>query len=64
MPFPPLITYEDEEKYRKHFERIYCHEPVVTFDSIPVRFRKQDFYHAFYESIQGKDDTFSFKRAQ
>jgi len=36
----------------------------VTFDGIPVRFRKKDFYHIFYESKATRDDTFSQKRAQ
>ena len=64
MPYPPLVTYAAEDEYRKHFERVYCRGPVITFDGIPVRFRKQDFNHAFYESIQQNDDTFSIKRAQ
>lgn len=64
MPYPPLVTYSSEEEYRRHFERFYCHGPVLTFDGIAVRFRKRDFDHAFFESSQAKDDTFSMTRAK
>lgn len=64
MPYPPLVVYPTEDEYRLHFEKIYCKGPVDTFDAIPVRFKKQDFDHAFYESVVKKDDTFSTKRAQ
>jgi hypothetical protein len=64
MPYPPLVNYSLEEEYRRHFERVYCSGPVVTFDDIPVRFRKKDFDHAFFESRQAKDDTFSIIRAE
>jgi hypothetical protein len=36
----------------------------MTFDGIPVRFRKRDFYHAFFESKRAKDDSFSLTRAE
>lgn len=63
MPYPPLARYETEDQYRAHFERVYCTGKIVTFDGIPVRFKKNDFDHAFYESTLAKDDTFSRKRA-
>ncbi len=58
MPYPPLAHYESESQYRAHFEEIYCVENIMTFDGIPVRFKKRDFDHAFYESTAAKDDTF------
>ena len=64
MPYPPLIHYETEAQYRSHFERVYCLKEIVTFDGIAVRFKKNDFEHAFYESSSTKDDTFSHGRAQ
>lgn len=64
MPYPPLVYYKTEKEYRAHFERVYCKKSIVTFDGIPVRFKKVDFNHAFYESRQAKDDTFSLRRAQ
>jgi len=64
MPYPPLARYETEARYRTHFERVYCLGEIITFDGIPVRFKKNDFDHAFYESSSTKDDTFSHKRAQ
>jgi hypothetical protein len=51
------------QEYRRHFESVYCKGPVMTFDGIPVRFRKRDFDHAFFESMESQDDTFSQQRA-
>ncbi|MBW1717250.1 MAG: hypothetical protein JRJ77_15745 [Deltaproteobacteria bacterium] len=64
MPYPSLARYKTEAQYRAHFERVYCSRAIVTFDGIPVRFKKKDFDHAFYESTLSKDDAFSRKRAQ
>ncbi len=64
MPYPPLVSYQTIDEYRVHFERVYCQGPIVTFDGIPVRFRKDDFDHAFFESRRAKDDTFSPQRSQ
>ena len=64
MKYPPLLALNEENDYREHFYKIYCKEPIVAFDNIPVRFRKSDFDHAFYESEKSKDDTFSRKRAE
>jgi len=64
VPYPALVKYPSIDEYRKHFERVYCQGPVLTFDGIPVRFRKNTFGHAFFESRHSKDDTFSQKRAE
>ncbi len=64
MAYPPLVIYQDRDKYRKHFETIYCQGAIKTFDGFKIRFKKRDFDHAFYESINSKDDWFSIKRAQ
>lgn len=64
MSYPALVKYPSIVEYRQHFERVYCQGPVLTFDGIPVRFRKKTFDHAFYESKHFKDDTFSKKRAE
>ena len=64
MPYPPLVKYLSEQEYRQHFEDVYCKQPLLTFDGIPVRFRKSDFDHAFFESKNAKDDTFSMLRAE
>jgi len=64
MPYPPLVYYKTEFEYRTHFEQVYCRCKIMTFDGIPVAFKKDDFDHAFYESMAAKDDTFSQKRAQ
>lgn len=64
MPYPPLVNYNSIADYRKHFEKVYCKGPIITFDGIPVQFRKRDFNHAFYETVKTKDDTFSPVRAE
>jgi hypothetical protein len=64
MPYPPLVKYLSEQKYRQHFEDVYCKQPLLTFDGISVRFRKSNFDHAFFESKNAKDDTFSMIRAE
>ena len=60
MSYPPFVLLSTEDEYRSHFEAVYCRGPIVTFDGIEVRFRKEDFDHCFYEA----DDSFSRKRAE
>lgn len=64
MAYPCLVHYNTENAYREYFEATYCNSPIITFDGVSVRFRKRDFDHAFFESVRGKDDTFSTKRAE
>ena len=60
MIYPDLVIYVEESDYRQHFEQVYCNGPIITFDGISVRFQKNlNFSHAFFESVQVKDDTFS-----
>ena len=64
MPLPPLVHYVTEQDYRAHFEGAYCRGPITTFDGYRVRFRKDQFGHCFFESVNVKDDTFSRPRAE
>lgn len=64
MQYPPFVYYITIDEYRKHFKRVYCSGGIFTFDGIQVRFRVDDFNHAFYESVFLKDDTFSSIRAE
>jgi len=65
MPYPPLVLYSEENEYRIHYEQIYCKAPLICFDGISVRFRKEQFKHVFYESVNGgTDNLFSIKRAK
>ena len=66
MSVPPKVCYATEQEYRTHFEQVYCQGPLVTFDGIPVRFRKSDFDHCMFESSQRNrvKDTFSRERAE
>ena len=64
MALPPLVPYSTQAEYRTHFEKFYCRGPITTFDGIQVRFRKKQFDHCFFESVDTKDDTFSPQRAE
>ncbi len=68
MSLPPLLNLADENEYRNHFYKSYVQaSPVITFDSISVRFFKHNFAHSFYiESDRGSGikDQFSFQRAK
>ncbi len=66
MAYPPLVFFQDEQSYRAHFEAIYCLSPIITFDGISVRFRKDVFDHCFYMSTRrnGIKDSFSQPRAE
>lgn len=66
MSYPALVKYASEAEYQNHFERVYCKTPIATFDGIAVRFRKDMFQHAFYESSNrdGVKDVFSVKRSE
>ena len=66
MSFPPLVYYKTESEYFRHYEKIYCTGPILTFDGVPVWFRKSLFSHAFFESSHRDDrkDKFSETRAQ
>lgn len=66
MPSPPKVTYATESDYRSHFHRVYCQAPIMTFDGIPVRFRRNDFDHCMFESSRrdGTKDRFSKERSE
>ncbi len=66
MHYPPLVCYKTEVEYRIHFERVYCQQPILTFDGVLVRFRKDRFDHCFYESTRRNHvkDAFSRMRAE
>lgn len=66
MTYAPLLTGKTEDEYRVHFYKRYCVGPILTFDGISVRFRKDDFEHVFFESSnrRGNKDRFSLERAE
>jgi len=59
MAFPDLLKLPSIVHYRRFFESNYCKSPTITFDGIPVYFKKKDFDHCCKESVNFKDDTFS-----
>ena len=65
MPYSLLVQYGTEAEYRRHFEQVYCKEPIKTFDGITVRFHKSMFDHCFFESSRRdtNKDTFSCLRS-
>ena len=66
LTHPPFVNYSEINQYKKHYERVYCHGPIITFDGISVRFRKIQFAHCFFESSKrnGIKDVFSEKRSK
>lgn len=63
---PPLLKLADEAAYRAHYERTLCRGGIFTHEGIPVFFRREEFYHAFFESStrRGENDVFSSVRAE
>ena len=64
MSYPSLLNLQDQAEYQKHWIIHYSKKGLQTFDGIVARFRHQDFEHAFFESVNSKDDIFSWKRAE
>ena len=63
MP-PALLKLADQAAYQQHFVQKYCAGPLLTHDGIPVYFKRHAFYHAFFDTVVHKDDTFSQVRAE
>ena len=63
---PDMLICKNEREYLAYYRKEYCLKGVVTFDGIHVYFRKDRFFHAFYESSHrdGRKDRFSTARAQ
>lgn len=54
-------------EYKNYYLNNLCKEPIVCFDSLIVKFRPEQFYHAFYERSKRylkSKDKFSFERAK
>lgn len=66
MPYPPLVVYQSEAEYRKHYIETYCRTPITTSDGYKVKFDRSRFDHAFYKSSQRNEvkDYFSEERAE
>ena len=67
MQTPPLVKYKSIDEYRSLFENMYCKKPIITFDGIPVYFRKELFDDCMFESSdwQMRDNIlFSMTRAE
>jgi len=66
MEYPAALNLSTIEEYRHHYEEEYCQNPVITFDGIPVYFKKDRFSDAFFESSKrnGIKDQFSEIRAK
>lgn len=64
--WPPLRHFADEEDYRAHYERTYCHATTLfRVAGLWVHFEPQRFTHAFYDSTRQNDikNFFSWDRA-
>lgn len=66
MPYQ-LLNLNHPDEYRDHYNLVYCKGPIVTFDGIEVRFRKNNFLHLCYVDRSGKKGArsdFAQERAQ
>jgi len=63
---PKFLELEKDEDYKIFYYKNYCKKPIITFDGIPIYFKKERFEHAFYESSdrRGSKDIFSPNRAR
>jgi len=66
MCLPPKVVYSTEAQYRQHYQRVYCQQPITTFDGIPVFFRRNQLDHCMFERSgrDGVKDVFSRVRAE
>lgn len=53
-----------ESDYLSYFIENFCNRLLYTKDGIRVFFRKNHFYHAFFETVNVNKDTFSLDRAR
>lgn len=63
---PPFLRRASEGEYRLHYESLYCQGPITDYLGLPIRFRKEQFDHVFFESA-GRNrikDIFSQARAE
>ena len=63
MP-PQLLDLGGWPEYHSHYIQTLCQGPLTAADGIDVYFKRETFYHAFFESIEQTDDSFSLVRAQ
>lgn len=64
---PAFLVLKSEHEYREHFVTKYCSGDILTHDGFKVRFFKEKFEDAFFESSnrQTKNkDLFSLERAK
>lgn len=68
MPYKKLKVLNYTEQDLRELWRIeYCQNPIITFDSVEVRFYEDMFDHAFYESSDRNDpekDIYSLNRLE
>ncbi len=58
---PPFVDYRCVCDYFDHYKREYCLKEILTSDGIRVHFRRDTFWHAFFEE---GDTRFSKERAK
>lgn len=67
IKLPPLIYYQSEAEYQKHYIEKYVKKRICTFDGIEVKFTIEQFNHAFYKASLPKvthKDLFDSDRAE
>ncbi len=62
-----ILQLKTQEEYKKYYIKEYCNKQIYTFSGILVKFYKNQFEHAFFESAnhQKRDKSiFSIERAK
>jgi len=65
--YQPFLLLSDETEYKEFYISSLCASPLVCFDSLSVKFRPEQFNHAFYERTKRyykHKDIFSIERAK
>jgi hypothetical protein len=64
--YSELLSYEDISEYEGLYCSHYCEREIKTHDGFTVKFRKEDFAHAFYSNASRRErdkSIFSYSRA-
>lgn len=61
---PPFLNLESQDAYLAYYVNNYCCGPLYTHEGTPVYFRRDRFFHAFFEStLDSCKNEFSLNRA-
>jgi hypothetical protein len=62
MEYPAALNFSTIEEYRQHYEEEYCQNPVITFDGIPVYFKKIGSMMPFLKAVKEMGSKTNFRK--